>query len=99
MKLRKLILPIVIILGLGFFLYHTIPLIITEHKKNQILNKISDAERIIELNKQQRLNCSTNMELWNNQNEENRKLIEELKTNYNNMVGFISESDSQTKSQ
>lgn len=88
MKLKKLILPIVIILWLWFFLYHTIPLVINEHKKNQILNKITDAERTIELNKQQRLNCSTNMELWNNQNEENRKLIEELKLNYNNVAGF-----------
>lgn len=88
MKLKKLILPIIIILWVGFFLYHTIPLVINDHKKNKILNEISEVERKIELNKQQWLSCSTNMELWNNENEQNRKLIEELKANYNKIAGF-----------
>ena len=88
MKLKKLILPVLVVLWLGFFLYHTIPLMINEHNKNKILHEISEVERNIELNKQQRLNCSTNMELWNNDNEKNREIVKELQEQYNSMVGF-----------
>lgn len=88
MKLKRFILPILSILWIGLFLYFAIPLMINEHQKNKILNEISEVERNIEFNKQQRLNCSTNMELWNNENEQNRRLIDELKANYNKIAGF-----------
>ena len=64
------------------------PVVIKEHKLNKIKSQIEEVEAQIEYNKQQRLNCDTNMKLWSEENELNRWIISELKVNYNNMVGF-----------
>lgn len=65
------------------------PIVIKEHKLNKIKSQIERIEEQIEYNKQQWLNCDQNMKLWNEENESNRNIVNELKVNYNNMVGFI----------
>lgn len=79
----------ILLLLLGFFLYQVIPLMAKEHKQNKIRKEIEIVELRIEKNKQERLNCEANMKLWNQENEENRVILNELKEQYNNMVGFI----------
>ena len=64
------------------------PTIVKEHQLNKIKKQIEKVELKIEANKQERLNCETNMVLWNKENESNRGIVNELKINYNNMVGF-----------
>ncbi len=64
------------------------PIVIKEHKLNKIKSQIERIEEQIEYNKQQWLNCDQNMKLWNEENERNRNIVNELKVNYNNMVGF-----------
>jgi len=61
-----------------------------EHKQNKIRKEIEIVELRIEKNKQERLNCEANMKLWNQENEENRVILNELKEQYNSMVGFTS---------
>jgi len=46
--------------------------VIKEHKLNKIKSQIEEVEAQIEYNKQQRLNCDTNMKLWSEENELNR---------------------------
>jgi len=87
-NLRKILLYVLFISLVAFFFSYTIPLMIREHEKNKIMTEISQIELQIEHNKQQRLNCSNNMEMWNNDNDKNRKMIDELKSKYNEMVGF-----------
>jgi hypothetical protein len=38
------------------------------------------------------------MKLWNEDNEANRKIVQELKDQYNSIVGFISEAITAPKS-
>lgn len=64
------------------------PIVIKEHRLNKIKSQIEKVEKQIEYNKQQWLNCEQNMKLWNEENESNRNIVNELKVNYNNMVGF-----------
>ncbi len=64
------------------------PIVVKEHKLNKIKSQIERIEEQIEYNKQQWLNCDQNMKLWNEENERNRNIVNELKVNYNNMVGF-----------
>lgn len=79
----------VICLGIivWFFIY-TIPLIQKQHQISKLKQEITMYESKIEGNKQQWANCDTNMKLWNSDNIANQKIVNELKTNYNNMVGF-----------
>ncbi len=65
-----------------------IPLGIKNYKLNSIQRDIQRVENQIEYNKQQWLNCETNMQLWNEENNENRRIVEQLKEKYNDMVGF-----------
>jgi septal ring factor EnvC (AmiA/AmiB activator) len=83
---RYLLLIIVLIV---LFAY-TIPLIKKQHQLNKIQTQIEMVESKIEQNKQKWLNCDANMKLWNKDNNDNKKIVEELKTQYNNMVGFTS---------
>lgn len=92
MKKFKIWAYVIWLLLLARFLSQAIPATIHSHKLNKIQNEITLYEEQIESNKQQRLNCSTNMEIWNNENEQNRKIIEELKTNYNKIAGFTQAS-------
>lgn len=64
------------------------PIVVKEHRLNKIKSQIERVEEQIEYNKQQWLNCDQNMKLWNEENESNRNIVNELKVNYNNMVGF-----------
>lgn len=64
------------------------PIVVKEHKLNKLKSQIERIEEQIEYNKQQWLNCDQNMKLWNEENERNRNIVNELKVNYNNMVGF-----------
>lgn len=64
------------------------PIVVKEHRLNKIKSQIERIEEQIEYNKQQWLNCDQNMKLWNEENESNRNIVNELKVNYNNMVGF-----------
>ncbi len=80
----------ILLLLLGFFLYQVIPLMAKEHKQNKIRKEIEIVELRIEKNKQERLNCEANMKLWNQENEENRVILNELKEQYTSMVGFTS---------
>jgi len=78
---------LLVILFVGFLAY-TVPMIKEKHELNKIKHKIETEVQKIELNKQRRLNCSVNMELWNQENDESRAMITHLKEQYNNMVGF-----------
>lgn len=65
-----------------------IPLWIKNHKIRMLQKEIQKVEAQIEYNKEQRLNCETNMKLWNDENNANRELVAQLKEQYNSMVGF-----------
>jgi hypothetical protein len=71
-------------------LYTLGTLVAKEYQLRSYRVKIERIEAKIETNKQERLNCETNMKLWNAENEENRQIVKELKENYNKMVGFTS---------
>ena len=87
-KIRKILFYTIFIGLIIFFLSYVIPLIKKEHELNKIRNQIEKIEMSIEANKQQRLNCNDNMRLRNEENEHNRQILQELKLNYNSMVGF-----------
>lgn len=53
-----------------------------------IKNQIEEVQMKIELNKEQWQSCYANMETWHTENEENRKILNELMKEYNDMVGF-----------
>lgn len=92
MKKFKIWAYVIWVLLLARFLSQAIPATIHSHKLNKIQNEILLHEEQIEANKQQRLNCSTNMQLWNNENEETRKIVQQLKEKYNSMAGFTQAS-------
>lgn len=63
--------------------------IISHHiEVTKIKNQIEKVQLQIELNKEQWNTCFTNMETWHTENEENRKILNELMKEYNDMVGF-----------
>ena len=64
------------------------PIIKHHIEVTDIKNKIEKVQLQIELNKEQWNSCYTNMETWHNENEENRKILNELMKEYNDMVGF-----------
>jgi septal ring factor EnvC (AmiA/AmiB activator) len=97
-KKAVIIVSILSILLIGLSLRVFIPLAIKEHNLNKIKNQIELLENQIEYNKQQWLNCDTNMKLWNEENDEKRETLKELKTDYNNIVGFIEEVSQPIKS-
>ncbi len=78
---------ILLIISVAFVAY-SVPMIVKQHELNKLQNQIQLIEAKIESNKQERLNCEANMALWNKDNELNRKMVIELETQYNNMVGF-----------
>ena len=65
-----------------------IPLAKKDLQIKGIKKDIQRVEAQIELNKTQRANCDANMKLWNEENDANRQMLEELKEKYNDMVGF-----------
>ena len=75
------------------FLAITIPILKHDIAVRKIANKIEQVQMQIELNKEQRNVCYNNMELWHTENEENRKILNELMIEYNSMVGFTKASD------
>jgi len=59
----------------------------------KIKNEIEKVQLQIELNKEQRNSCKENMDTWHSENEDNRKILNELMIQYNDMVGFTKASD------
>lgn len=63
--------------------------IVTHHiELTKIKNQIEKTQLLIELNKQQRETCHNNMQLWHDENEANREILNNLMLQYNEMVGF-----------
>ena len=75
------------------FLAITIPILKHDIAVRKIANQIEEVQMKIELNKEQRQSCYSNMETWHTENEENRKILNELMIEYNSMVGFTKASD------
>ena len=69
------------------------PIIKHHLEVTKIKNQIEEVQMRIELNKEQRQSCYANMETWHTENEENRKILNELMIEYNSMVGFTTASD------
>lgn len=82
----------VLMLIIIVFLWITIPILIHDIKVRKISNQIEQVQLQIELNKEQRNSCYNNMELWHNENEDNRKILNELMKEYNELVGFTKAS-------
>lgn len=70
------------------FLAITIPILKHDIAVRKIANQIEEVQMKIELNKEQWNSCYANMETWHTENEENRKILNELMQQYNDMVGF-----------
>lgn len=70
-----------------------VPIIQHHIKVTKIKNEIEKVQLQIELNKEQRNSCYSNMELWHNENEDNRKILNDLMKEYNELVGFTKASD------
>ena len=70
------------------FLVIVTPIINHHIEVTKIANQIEEVQMKIELNKEQRQSCYANMETWHTENEENRKILNELMKEYNDMVGF-----------
>lgn len=63
--------------------------IVTHHiELTKIKNQIEKTQLLIELNQQQRETCHNNMQLWHDENEANREILNNLMLQYNEMVGF-----------
>jgi cell division protein FtsB len=65
-----------------------VPLAKSWYQRHTLQKEIQKVEQQIELNKAKRAECSTNMQLWNSDNDKNREMLENLKKQYNDMVGF-----------
>ena len=89
-KQNKVMIIITSILAIiiATFLIITIPILSHDIKVRKIANKIEQVQMQIELNKEQWSVCYNNMELWHTENEENRKILNELMHEYNEVVGF-----------
>ena len=74
------------------FLVIVTPIINHHIEVNKIKNQIEEVQMKIELNKEQWNSCYANMETWHTENEENRKILNELMQQYNDMVGFTKAS-------
>lgn len=70
------------------FLVIVTPIINHHIEVTKIKNQIEEVQLKIELNKEQWNTCYANMETWHTENEENRKILNELMQQYNDMVGF-----------
>lgn len=70
------------------FLVIVTPIINHHIEVTNIKNQIEEVQLKIELNKEQWNTCYINMETWHTENEENRKILNELMQQYNDMVGF-----------
>lgn len=68
------------------------PIIKHHIEVTKIKNEIEKVQLQIELNKEQRNSCYSNMELWHNENEDNRKILNDLMKEYNELVGFTKAS-------
>ena len=65
-----------------------IPLAKKDLQLRSMRKDIQKIEAQIEFNKEQWANCNANMKLWNDENNANREMLENLKREYNSMVGF-----------
>ena len=65
-----------------------IPLAKKDLQLRSMRKDIQKIEAQIELNKAQWATCDANMKLWNEENNANREMLENLKQEYNDMVGF-----------
>ena len=70
------------------FLVIVTPIINHHIEVTKIKNQIEEVQLKIELNKEQWNTCYTNMETWHTENEQNRKILNDLMQQYNDMVGF-----------
>jgi cell division protein FtsL len=82
-----------LIIILIVFLIIAIPIIKRDYEVKRLKYDIQWFNERIEFNKQEWNNCYTNMELRHDENEQNRKILNELMQQYNDMVGFTKASD------
>jgi peptidoglycan hydrolase CwlO-like protein len=65
-----------------------IPLVKKWYQVHSLQKEIERVSDQIELNKAKWSECSTNMQLWNSDNDKNREMLRQLQEQYNEMVGF-----------
>lgn len=70
-----------------------IPIIKHHLEVQKIKNEIEKVQLQIEFNKEQRNVCHDNMEMWHDENEQNREILNQLMLEYNSMVGFTTASE------
>lgn len=74
------------------FLIIVIPIINHHIKVMSIKNQIEQVQLQIEFNKEQWNVCKENMDTRHSENEDNRKILNDLMLEYNSMVGFTKAS-------
>ena len=95
LKQNKLAVAFIATLTIIFivFLIIAIPIMKRHYEVKKLQYDIQWFEERIEFNKQEWNNCYTNMELRHEENEQNRKILNDLMQQYNDMVGFTKASE------
>ena len=86
--LKSHVISITLIFVIILFTVFVSPIISHHIQVSKIKNQIEKIQLQIELNQEQRAVCKNNMDLWHAENEENRKILNDLMLQYNNMVGI-----------
>lgn len=76
-----------------------IPIIKHHLEVQKIKNEIEKVQLQIEFNKEQWNVCHDNMEMWHDENEQNREILNQLMQQYNDMVGFTKASENRVSPQ
>ena len=74
------------------FLIIVTPIINHHLEVQRIKWEIEKVQLQIEFNKEQWNVCHDNMEMWHDENEQNREILNNLMLEYNSMVGFTTAS-------
>ena len=86
---------IIKVTSVAILLLILVPFVAKQIQLVYLRTQIEIIETKIEKNKHEWLSCEANMKMRNNENTTNREMVNELKTKYNEMVGFTSEVVSQ----
>ena len=91
-KVMIIITSFLLIIAILFLIIVT-PIINHHLEVQRIKWEIEKVQLQIEFNKEQWNVCHDNMEMWHDENEQNREILNNLMLEYNSMVGFTKASD------